>query len=91
MKGHPEVIDCLKELLRGELAIDDAFVRAALDPLASVNARTTPGGTAPGEVRRMAGTLDADRRRDRASIDAWRTAIDTAAARLAGAVGNLAA
>lgn len=53
----------VKELGR-PLAITPEFVRDCLDPVRSVHARTTPGGTAPSEVRRMLAFLATKRAQD---------------------------
>lgn len=54
-----------REIVGYTLDIDDAFVQACLDPVRAVAARTTSGGTAPAEVRRILGEqrerLSADR------------------------------
>lgn len=46
------------------LEITPTFVSECLDPIRSVNARTTPGGTAPDEVARMLSDLSIKRNKD---------------------------
>jgi argininosuccinate lyase len=59
--------EAVKETGGGELPMTEAEFRAALDPVAIVNARATPGGPQPAEMERM---LNAARARD-AQQAAW--------------------
>ncbi len=68
------------------LPLDADFVRDCLDPVKSVHARTTPGGTAPAEVRRLLAALTTKRQTDRRETDARRAAVQAAADRLSAAV-----
>jgi argininosuccinate lyase len=65
-------------------------VEGALDPVRSVAARTVPGGTAPGEVRRMCAEMRAAIDRDEDTARARRDRLTEAAARRAEAVAALA-
>lgn len=73
------------------LQLDAQFVRDCLDPVKSVHARATPGGTAPSEVRRMLAMLETKRSEDGSLTAARRKAVEAAAARLKNAVSALAA
>lgn len=75
----------VKEIGR-TLAITPEFVRDCLDPVRSVHSRTTLGGTAPSEVRRMLSSLASKRRQDVDLVAAHRGAIDVANERLREAV-----
>ena len=72
------------------LGLDDAFVRASLDPVASVASRTTPGGTAPSEVRRVLTALETKRHADGRLTAERRTTLRAAEDRLRAAVTALA-
>lgn len=63
------VNESAREELGRDLPLTAEFIRDHLDPVRSVNSRTTPGGTAPSEVRRMLGTLALKREKD---VDAAR-------------------
>ncbi|EUB98921.1 Argininosuccinate lyase [Rhizobium sp. CF080] len=80
-----------EEELGRALPIDAQFVRDCLDPVKSVQARTTPGGTAPSEVRRMLETLETKRGKDAGLTKARREAVEAAIIRLRSAAGALAA
>lgn len=71
------------------LAIDDAFVRACLDPVRAVAARTTPGGTAPVEVRRLIGERRARVSADLADITAKESRLDEGQRELNAALARL--
>jgi len=73
------------------LDLDDAFVRASLDPVASVASRTTPGGTAPSEVRRVLAVLETRRHADGRLTAERRRTLAAADARLRAAVAALSA
>lgn len=73
------------------LALTPDFVRDCLDPVKAVAARTTPGGTAPVEVRRMLAVLAAKRGRDAELVAMRRRAVEDAVGRLRDAVQALAA
>ncbi|WP_313617762.1 argininosuccinate lyase [Agrobacterium sp.] len=77
------------EELGAPLPITADFVRDCLDPVRSVNARTTAGGTAPSEVRRMLVALAIKRGRDADLVTSRQQAIDDAAKRLRDAVQDL--
>lgn len=79
------------EELGSTLSLTADFVRDCLDPVKSVNARTTPGGTAPSEVRRMLSALATKRNQDVDLAATRRRGIDEAAARLRQAVQALVA
>lgn len=71
------------------LDITADFVSDCLDPIRSVNARTTPGGTAPSEVRRMLASLSAKRAKDIEVLAARRQNLDVAGDRLRDAIQKL--
>lgn len=79
------------EELGRTLPLTPEFVRDCLDPVRSVHARTTPGGTAPSEVRRMLAGLEAKRIDDAKLTAARRRKVEEAALRLREAVEALAA
>ncbi|MDH2398392.1 argininosuccinate lyase [Bradyrhizobium sp. SSUT18] len=79
-----------KELGR-PLSITPQFVRDCLDPVRSVHARTTSGGTAPSEVRRMLAALAAKRALDVSLVATLRHKVNLADARLHQAVQSIAA
>ncbi len=79
-----------KELGR-PLSLTPQFVRDCLDPVRSVHARTTPGGTAPSEVRRMLAALSAKRAQDIDSVTTRQRAVDLANERLREAIQAIAA
>jgi argininosuccinate lyase len=60
------------------VALSEAAVRAALDPDRSVAGRTSAGGTAPAEVRRMLAEAERVLAADRAGLAATRQALDAA-------------
>lgn len=68
---------CL-EVAGRKAGLSAAIVAEALDPVRGVAARTITGGTAPGEVRRMAARMAARLAEDEARVAGWQ-------ARLAGA------
>ncbi|MER8372313.1 argininosuccinate lyase [Mesorhizobium sp. M1406] len=80
----------MQELGR-QLQITPEFVRDCLDPVRSVHARTTPGGTAPSEVRRMLSGLAEKRARDIEAVAARRHGVDLADERLRDAVNAITA
>lgn len=71
------------------LAITPEFVRNCLDPVRSVHARTTPGGTAPPEVRRMLASLATKRQRDIELVATRQSGIDRANGRLREAIQSI--
>lgn len=73
------------------LAITPEFVRNCLDPVRSVHARKTPGGTAPSEVRRMLEVLAAKRAKDIDLVTARQRDVDLANERLREAIQTIAA
>jgi len=73
------------------LGLSDADVRDALDPEAAVARRTGTGGAAPGSVRGLLAERRRALRRQRAWVDARRTAIDRATAGLVAYAGEAAA
>ncbi|MEF2072459.1 hypothetical protein [Consotaella aegiceratis] len=73
------------------LAITPEFVRGCLDPVRSVHARTTLGGTAPSEVRRMLAALAEKRSQDIDFVMTRRRGLDLANQRLRDAIQALAA
>ena len=87
-----EVINSAAEQEIGRpLAITPEFVRDCLDPVRSVNARTTPGGTAPSEVRRMLTVLTTKRAKDIDLVTARQQRVDSANERLRAAIHAIAA
>jgi argininosuccinate lyase len=79
------------EELGRSLDITPEFVRDCLDPVRSINARTTPGGTAPSEVRRMLANLATKRVQDIDSVAVLRHDIDLANERLHKAIQVISA
>lgn len=73
------------------LSITPEFVRDCLDPVRSVHARTTPGGTAPSEVRRMLADLATKRVRDIDLLTARLRDVDLAHERLREAIQAISA
>ncbi|KAA3517789.1 argininosuccinate lyase [Agrobacterium vitis] len=71
------------------LDITANFVRDCLDPVRSVNARTTPGGTAPSEVRRMLTSLGAKRAKDLEVLANRRQNLDVASILLRAAIQKI--
>lgn len=77
------------EVLGSPLDVDDAFVSASLDALASVARRTTEGGTAPDTVRRALQDARARLVRDREVHAMAREHVRESQARLALAIEKL--
>lgn len=83
----PEVLRRAAESVLGRaIEVDAVTLQAWLDPVNSVRARATPGGTAPEEVLRLCATMDDRLTRDRRLIDQRQQDLTTAALRCAEAV-----
>lgn len=79
------------EVARRPSGLTSEQVAAALDPVRGVAARTVPGGTAPGEVRRMGARMATRLEADETLVASWRRQIAQAEARRAGELRALAA
>ncbi|MDB5377106.1 MAG: argininosuccinate lyase [Rubritepida sp.] len=79
------------EVARRPSGLSAAQVAEALDPVRSVAARTIPGGTAPGEVRRMAERMAVRLEGDEALVASWRAQLHQASIRRATALQEFAA
>jgi argininosuccinate lyase len=87
-----EIVDAAAQEVAGRKAgLDAATVMAALDPARGVAARTTLGGTAPAEVRRMAARMAATLDADEARRAGWQDKLASAAAARADGLRKLAA
>lgn len=85
------MVDAAAEDVAGRPAgLDAETVAEALDPVRSVAARAVPGGTAPAEVRRMAGRMAERLARDEALVAGWRAGINAAGTERGAAVRALA-
>jgi argininosuccinate lyase len=93
--AHEATVDIVDgaamEVAGRKAGLDAETVAKALDPAQSVAARTIPGGTAPIEVRRMAGRMAARLAEDEARVAAWRATLAAAEAERGAALRALAA
>jgi argininosuccinate lyase len=93
--AHEATVALVDEAARGvtgrPAGIAKDQVTAALDPVRSVASRTVPGGTAPGEVRRMVEVMRKAVAQDEARVAGWRARLIDAAGRRRSATEALAA
>jgi argininosuccinate lyase len=89
--GAAVLNESAREVVGEELDVDDAFVQAALDPEAFVEAHDVSGGPAPKEVRRMLQERRATLDEDRATVSQFREALQGASRELDEHVEELVA
>ena len=85
------VDEAAQEVAGRPAGIAEDEVTAALDPVRSVASRTVPGGTAPGEVRRMVEVMRQAVAQDDVRVAGWRARLIEAAGRRRSATEALAA
>lgn len=89
--GVDQVEAAAEAVIGRRLGLDDAFVRAALDPAAFVAVRDLAGGPAPAAMRGSLARLEAARAADGERLVAERARLDDARQLLADEVSSLAA